>query len=193
MIVAILAVRMSERQLGIREAWSIKQKTRNLCDDCVILAANHIQECVEAHKRETFFWALSDDLDVVLDYLEQIASVADNMYIGRSGHPGMRMWGRECGLNRSSTMKPHCESYRYMVVVQAEANDVVVVNEAAAIQHLRMICGSKLLNRSLGYDGPIIGDMQFLYCVFNTTRFGHVPANWIPATQSVSDILPQRT
>ena len=99
---ARLAVRMSLRQQQIGKAWSAKQRHRNFLDDCVFLVADHIKRVIEEHKRETFFWALSDDFLMVLDTLEQIASVADNLYVGRSSHPGVRMWGIACGLDPNS-------------------------------------------------------------------------------------------
>ena len=88
-------------------------------------------------------WSIQDEYSMAMGRLEFIGGIAQAVYIGRSGHPAIRMWGHTCklGSQKSSVVVPHCENFTWMVVLLCQRTEDICVNESFAIHW-----GSSILN-----------------------------------------------
>ena len=169
----------------IREMWAKRSRANRIIDEHAIrhfhFARSLFPHCEE--ERNRLCWSLSDCLQTMQGTLEDIADASREMYLGRTSVPAVRMFGRPAGLSNTSSMVPHCRNYRYMVVLYATQTEQIEQFESDAIEVMsswlserRTLC--VLNNRSLGFDGPLVGQVQYFYAVCNfkpgkDLDFGH--------------------
>ncbi len=73
-------------------------EARKVCDRVVALAWADCRSLLLHDKRDRLFWAYVEDQQSAFHVVESVADEASFCYIGRTGHPGMRCFGKEATL-----------------------------------------------------------------------------------------------
>ena len=130
----------------IAERWRITREEQQVLDTVTTLSWHDSRvwggEMFQTeHNR--IMWSIQDEYSMAIDRLEFIGTIAQALYIGRSGHPVIRMWGNTCelGYKKSLGFVPHCENFTWMVVLLCQRAEDICVNESFAIHW-----GSSIIN-----------------------------------------------
>ena len=153
--------------------WSDRMRIQNDLDMFTAIAWGEARNFWpwDPEHRDRLMWRLCNcDLDII-EGAEDIAIISKFCYVGRSGSPVLRMFGKDAGLSPTSTMIPHKDNYQHMVVLSADWPDALAERESYIISYMDRNIGSmsgagEMLNRTFGNDGPMVGPVQFLYIVF---------------------------
>ena len=162
-----------ERAESLRERWSNKVRLQNELDKHTVMVWDDARNfSIEDGRGDRLLWNLCEDDELIIDEARDIANFSTHFYVGRSGHPLLRMFGQEAGLHPNSTMVPHMLRFQYMVVLSADWAAALADREARIITAMdeetkSTPCAGMMLNRTFGFDGPVVSAVQYLYIAFS--------------------------
>ena len=164
-------------ELSICTMWSEKTRLIAELDRHNVLAWALARSYDGRFDRNRLFWKISsdgnfeDDLLLAAEQVQGIATIATEIYVGRTSLPCLRMFAHN--LRHGSTMVPHALRFSHMVVLLCDTTARILEAEVVLIRktwhflaHSKLNCSIK--NRSSGLDGPVLGKYQFLYVCFNS-------------------------